>query len=100
MPYRHCGSLAREGGRLTPATSETGPFVGDELRLRSVDLILGPATDLHSLFSALAAAADEAELVPHTVHCDRGRDGFRLVATCEVDSAGSDDGGDRPHPSS
>ena len=72
---------------MTPATSETGPFVGDELRLRSVDLILGPATDLHSLFSALAAAADEAELVPHTVHCDRGRDGFRLVATCEVDSS-------------
>ena len=85
---------------MTPATSETGAFVGDELRLRSVDLILGPATDLHSLFGTLAAAADEAELVPHTVQCDAWP--RRVPARGDVRRriGGGDDGGDRPHPSS
>jgi hypothetical protein len=66
--------------------AENGGFPDEEWRLRSVDLVLGPARDLHSLFGALAAAAGEAELVPHTVHCAEGRDGFRLVASCDVES--------------
>ena len=74
---------------MTPVMSETGAFAGDQFRLRSVDLILGPAPDLPTLFGALADAAAAANLVPHVVHCDEDRDGFRLVASCDTDTTGA-----------
>ncbi|HZP31168.1 MAG TPA: hypothetical protein VFC99_19620 [Acidimicrobiia bacterium] len=67
----------------------TGPFdsdvlATDEWQLRSVDLLLGPAPDLAALFAALVEAMSAAQLVPHTVHCDADRDGYRLHASCDV----------------
>jgi hypothetical protein len=72
---------------MTPLTTATDAL-GTEWRLRSVDLVLGPAPDLPTLFGALAAAATAANLVPHVVHCDEDRDGFRLVASCDTDTTG------------
>jgi len=51
--------------------------------LRSVELLLGPAHDVGTLFGALADAAVEAGVFPHTVHCSRGDDGYRLQASCD-----------------
>ena len=59
-------------------------LAADEWRLRSVDLILGPAPDVETLFGALVEAVTEAGLVPHTVHCDVDRDGYHLQASCDV----------------
>jgi hypothetical protein len=58
-----------------------------EWALRSVDLLLGPAPDLAALFAALLRAVDEAKLLPHTIHCDHERDGYRLQASCDAGPA-------------
>jgi hypothetical protein len=65
-------------------TFENGVLAADEWQLRSVDLILGPAPDLETLFDALLDAVCEADLVPHTVHTDVDGDGYRLHASCDV----------------
>jgi hypothetical protein len=65
---------------------DRGEWCGQEWTLRSVDLLLGPATELRTLFDALADAATAADLLPHTVHCCRGTDGYRLQASCDVES--------------
>jgi hypothetical protein len=65
-------------------TEDTDVLSAEEWRLRSVDLILGPAPDVETLFGALVEAVSEAGLVPHTVHCDAGRDGYHLHASCDV----------------
>jgi hypothetical protein len=57
-----------------------------EWALRSVDLLFGPAPDLAALFAALLRAVDEAGLFPHTVHCEHEPDGYRLHASCDVDT--------------
>jgi hypothetical protein len=60
-------------------------LVADEWRLRSVDLIIGPAPDVETLFGALVEAVTEAGLVPHVVRCeDDDDDGYRLHASCDV----------------
>jgi hypothetical protein len=38
------------------------------------------------LFDALLDAATAADLLPHTVHCCHGTDGYRLQASCDVES--------------
>jgi hypothetical protein len=62
-------------------------WCSQEWTLRSVELLLGPAGDLRSLFDALAGAAAEAGLVPHTIHCEDDVDGYRLHASCDVETS-------------
>jgi hypothetical protein len=65
---------------------DRGEWCGQEWTLRSVDLLLSPATELRALFDALLDAATAADLLPHTVHCCHGTDGYRLQASCDVES--------------
>jgi hypothetical protein len=59
----------------------------DEWALHSVELLLGPSPELGALFAALLCAVDEAQLFPHTIHCDHERDGYRLHASCDAGPA-------------